>query len=248
MNKKNDRIEGKIIHFKSINSTNDYAKENFKHLENGTIIIADEQTKGRGRAGRSFLSNNGGLYFSIIHHSKVDISMISIFTQLAAIAVLKALNEFSIDAKVKWPNDIFINGLKACGILTELIETREYHGIIIGIGINVKSNQDEFKKLNIVATSIEDETKIIIDKEILFNKIVSILKEIISDFEKTKDFSKYKSFLIEKSNILGKEIIVQIGNQKYEVKAIDIDDFGNLLVLKDGRIVPLNSSEVHIKI
>ncbi|MDG2764897.1 hypothetical protein P7M25_26570, partial [Vibrio parahaemolyticus] len=118
----------------------------------------------------------------------------------------------------------------------------------IGIGINVKSNQDEFKKLNIVATSIEDETKIIIDKEILFNKMVSILKEIISDFEKTKDFSKYKSFLIEKSNILGKEIIVQIGNQKYEVNAIGIDDFGNLLVLKDGRIVPLNSSEVHIKI
>ena len=240
-------IGGKILHFDVIDSTNEYAKKNFINLENGTVILSDEQTKGKGRAGRGFLSNKGGLYFSIIYHSNLDIYKLSLFTQLASVAVFKAFEDLSIKANIKWPNDLYINGLKVCGILTELIECQNFHGIVVGIGINVNNKKAEFIKENISASSIEEETGIKIDKTTLVEKILFHIEGIFLDYEKNSDFIKYKNILIENSLIIGREIEVIIGDERTTAKAIDIDEFGNLIIYANGKRSVLNSGEVHIK-
>ncbi len=247
MERENRLIGKKLIHFDVIDSTNEYAKKNFINLENGTVILSDEQTKGKGRAGRGFISNKGGLYFSVIYHSKLEISKLPLYTQLASIAVFKALEEIDIKAHIKWPNDLYINKYKICGILTELIQFKDFNGVIMGIGINIKNTRDEFMKANILASSIEEETKIKIDSKLLLERILYHLDAIFLDFETNRDFEKYKTLLIENSMIIGKEIALDIGNENVIAKALDIDKYGNLIIDVNGERRALNSGEVHIR-
>jgi BirA family biotin operon repressor/biotin-[acetyl-CoA-carboxylase] ligase len=247
MTNQNRLIGKKLLHFDVIDSTNEYAKKNFFELENGAVILSDEQTKGRGRAGRCFISNRGGLFFSIVYHSKLDISKLPIYTQLASVAVFRALEDLSINAKIKWPNDLYINGSKVCGILTELVGSEDFHGIIIGIGINVNNKKDEFIKQNICASSIEEETGLKVNRSILLEKILFYTDEIFLDYEINSDFIKYKTILIDNSLIMGKEIEITFGNEKTIAKALDIDESGNLIIDFNGQISALNAGEVHIK-
>lgn len=248
MTNQNRLIGKKLLHFDVIDSTNEYAKKNFFKLENGAVILSDEQSKGRGRAGRGFISTRGGLFFSVVFHSKLDISRLPIYTQLASVAVFKALEDLSINAKIKWPNDLYINGSKVCGILTELVGSKDFHGIIVGIGINVNNKKDEFIKQNICASSIEEETGLKVNKNTLLEKILLYIDEIFLDYEKNSDFIKYKPILIDNSLIIGKEIEITFGNEKTIAKALDIDEFGNLIIDFNGQISALNAGEVHIKI
>jgi BirA family biotin operon repressor/biotin-[acetyl-CoA-carboxylase] ligase len=247
MTNQNRLIGKKLLHFDVIDSTNEYAKKNFFELENGAVILSDEQTKGRGRAGRGFISNRGGLFFSIVYHSKLDISKLPIYTQLASVAVFRALEDLSINAKIKWPNDLYINGSKVCGILTELVGSEDFHGIIIGIGINVNNKKDEFIKQNICASSIEEETGLKVNRSRLLEKILFYTDEIFLDYEINSDFIKYKPILIDNSLIIGKEIEINFGNEKTIAKALDIDESGNLIIDFNGQISVLNAGEVHIK-
>ena len=133
----------KIYHFKSLPSTQDKAKEFAKKGLSNVIIIADVQTRGRGRFKRKWYSSKGGLWMSILLKPST-IQNLQYLTFSAAVAVVKAIKKIlNLNIKIKWPNDVHYNGKKLCGILTEGIFGKENH-VVVGIGVNV--NQNKFTK------------------------------------------------------------------------------------------------------
>lgn len=228
----NTSVFGKeVIYLESIDSTNDYAKQIVNSVNEGAIIISEEQTKGRGRTGRKWYSAKGdGVYFSLILKPNLYPYEAPFITQIVAASIVKGFKNLGIDSFIKWPNDIIINNKKVCGILTEMAaEIDEINYLVIGIGINVKTNYFSEDVENI-ATSIYREGYNI-------NRI-DILKSILEEFEKlyyfyieTKCKSEIMKICKEYSVIMGKEIYVIKGEHKEKVKCIDINEEGNLIVL-----------------
>lgn len=141
----------KVLHFNEIDSTNDEAKRQAENVKNDLVIVADYQTKGRGRRGREFFSpKDSGLYFSVLLHSD-NIHSVEGITAIAAVSLAKAIDNIVFDgkdiSKIKWVNDIFYQDRKVAGILSEAyncIEDEESSYIIIGFGINVFEPEDGF--------------------------------------------------------------------------------------------------------
>jgi BirA family biotin operon repressor/biotin-[acetyl-CoA-carboxylase] ligase len=167
----------KILEFEKLESTQKKAKEIAKEAEPWTVIVAKEQTRGYGRKGNFWYSPKGGLYFSVIL-PKTKIEDLQILTILAAFCVAKILKEdFKLEPFIKLPNDVWLNGKKICGILTEnIIVGKEVKNSIIGIGLN--TNIEKFPKdLENIATSIKIELKKEVDNKELLKKILEELKE-----------------------------------------------------------------------
>ncbi|HOO12726.1 MAG TPA: biotin--[acetyl-CoA-carboxylase] ligase, partial [Bacillota bacterium] len=136
----------KIIHSEKLASTSTLAKEIAPQQQEGTLVIAEEQTGGRGRLGRKWYSpRGGGIWASLILKPRIRPEKAYQLTQVAAVAVVKAIKETTgILAGIKWPNDIIINGKKVCGILTEMnAEADAVNHIILSIGLNVKPGEGD---------------------------------------------------------------------------------------------------------
>ena len=133
----------KKLYFEELDSTNSYLKEMAaKGAQEGTIIIANRQSAGRGRLGRSFFSpEEKGIYMSILLRPDISLERAVLITSMAAVAVAEAIEQVSgIQTKIKWVNDIFLNKKKVCGILTEAgidAETGTLEYAVLGIGVNV---------------------------------------------------------------------------------------------------------------
>ena len=128
----------KILRFDQLDSTNAYAKRNCSLIENQTIIWADTQTAGRGRLMRHWLSEPGGLYFSIVL-KPAQTNYLQNLTQLMALSVCQTLCALGAAAQLKWPNDVMVNGQKICGILSEAVVTQNcFTALVLGVGINVR--------------------------------------------------------------------------------------------------------------
>ena len=147
-----------------VDSTNNYCKDLArKGTPEGTVVISESQTGGKGRRGRSFLSPPGcGIYLSYLLRPKTGIEMISEITCWTAVAVCDAIKEaYGLDSSIKWVNDVLMNRMKICGILTEAsveAESGSIDSCIIGIGINVNEKRSDFPdELSSVATSISIE-------------------------------------------------------------------------------------------
>ena len=165
---------------------------------------------------------------------------------MLAVAVARAIEKVSgIETKIKWVNDIFINGKKVCGILTESgidVTTGKLDYVVVGIGINV--GKIEFpKELKEIATSICNECNDIVMRNDL---IVEVLKELENWYPSIWDGSFVKESR-KRSLLLGKEIFV-MGEHIYQAKAVELDDMGHLWIEKDGKKQLLHSGEVSIKL
>ena len=134
------RFWEKVQCFETVDSTNlivkDWARQG---AEEGRCAVAEAQTAGRGRRGRSWISPPGeNLYFSILLRPQAEASHVAMITLLMAIAVTQGVRELHLDAKIKWPNDVVVNGKKICGILTEMYQSAAgSFFLVIGTGINV---------------------------------------------------------------------------------------------------------------
>lgn len=148
-----------ILQFDSIGSTNTEALEQArKGADEGLCIVAREQTAGRGRQGRNWVSGkDAGLYFSIVLRPRVEIRFIPLVTLMTAVAVFDVLEELGLAPDIKWPNDLHVDGKKICGILAEMTETPKGRAVIVGIGINLNSSNYP-PEIADTATSIEEET------------------------------------------------------------------------------------------
>ena len=216
-----------ISHFYSIDSTNWYART----LPPGNVVIAEQQTQGRGRLGRSFSSVPGGIYFSITVTPQCSLEEIPTLPLIVATAVAKGIrNTLDIPADIKWPNDILVSGKKIAGILVELTgEPDAPSKAIIGTGINVnQSIQDLPKELVERATTLYELTGERIDRKALFSEL---LEEVTDHFERLKYGTKdilniWKAY----SCTLGKEITVKQVSRTVTGRAIDIDEGGALIL------------------
>ncbi len=235
--KLNTKIIGrKFYHFDKIDSTNLYAKKLIKEkIQEGTIVISDVQTKGKGRKERSWSSTKGGLWFSIILYPEIPTKKAFFVTMTCSIAVVQTIFELTkLKSVLKWPNDILIKGKKVCGILTELESiSGKIKYAIVGIGININNELDE--EIKKTATSLYKETKTKISQK---NFLISFLKNFETLYNKLSVFdSDYiKSSWLSYSNIIGKnvriidEVLSTIG------KVIDIDDDGCIILeTKNGK-------------
>ena len=167
-----DFIGQEIYNFTEVTSTNDVAKElAIRGAKEGTIVMAETQSRGRGRLGRKWVSPEGGILFSIILRPKVDPEDALKLTLMTAAVVAKVISDmFKLKAEVKWPNDIIINGKKVCGILTEMGTKGDIVDfVVIGVGINANINLDSFPKhLRKFLTSLKEELKEDVDRKRFF--------------------------------------------------------------------------------
>ncbi len=240
-----------INYYDSIDSTNNKAKsladEGAKH---GTLVVADVQTSGRGRRGRSWESPSGtGIWMSLILKPDMEISNASMLTLVMAIAVARACNDsFALNSQIKWPNDIVINGKKICGILTEMsAEMNRINHIVIGVGIN--ANTIDFPEdLQDKATSIYNECKVKVKRAELINAIMNNFEEEYATFMENQDLEnqveRYNSLLVN----IDKKVRVSEGKCEYTGVARGINKAGELLVEKDnGEKVNVYAGEVSVR-
>ncbi|MDY6017895.1 MAG: biotin--[acetyl-CoA-carboxylase] ligase [Oscillospiraceae bacterium] len=240
----------KIQIYKSLESTNKTAKEMaVAGAEHGTVIISDRQTKGRGRYSRNFFSPAGGLYMSIILRPEVlRFENPTSVTAFAAVSVCEAIESISKkEPEIKWVNDIFIDGKKACGILTEAVTDFESGGlewVVLGIGINVYTRKEEFPiDLQATATSIYPDKNMPGVRNKLSAEIINRTLGFGTPPSEAEIFEKYKKRLM----ILGKKITVIQNQAEYKATATDVDSVGHLIVKKEnGEIITLSSGEIRI--
>ncbi len=227
----------KIFYFDTVFSTMDEAfRLGMEGAEEGTVICAESQTKGRGRLGRSWSSPKGkGIYMSVILRPRLSPTEVSQLTLLAAVAAAEAIQKVSgLSAMIKWPNDLLIGGKKVVGILTELsAETDRVKFVAIGIGINVNTPVNQLPPH---ATSLKNEADKNFSRVELIREILRSLEEWYLRFQEEGPavvMMRWK----ELSSTLGKHIKISDPNQTIEGKAIDIDDDGGLLIRSDSGIV-----------
>lgn len=239
----------KIDIFKTIDSTNTFAKKLAQlGAAEGSVVISEEQTAGKGRLGRKFFSpSHTGIYITIILRPKMPLEKSTLITSCAAVAVAKTIDSIAnVNSNIKWVNDIYINDKKACGILTEAgldFETNTLDYVIVGIGINV-SNESFPEALKDIATSLFIESHQPINRSELVAELLNNLEKEYYDIENLSFLQEYR----RRSNVIGSDITVLCGNNKYDAHAVDIDNDARLIVTTDdGKTHALNSGEVSVR-
>ncbi|CAM3594477.1 biotin--[acetyl-CoA-carboxylase] ligase [Erysipelothrix urinaevulpis] len=236
--------------YETLSSSNDTAKQyaNESHDEN-VWFISDEQTKGKGRQGRSFYSPKGnGIYMSVVLRPDLSLENTQLLTILAAVALTKALKkELELDVDIKWLNDIFIQGKKMAGILTEgeiILELKKYKYIVLGMGLNVYQDKNLPDELSDIYTSLEEHTNQTIHREKLIAMIINEFNALLTQFPDNVEtlLHDYE----EHCFVIGQEVYVNDDTiNKYKVTGITPQ--GHLVVEDSkGQTSELFSGEISI--
>jgi BirA family biotin operon repressor/biotin-[acetyl-CoA-carboxylase] ligase len=236
--KLNDKT-AEVLVFDTVGSTNDVAKELCKDGRQH-LVVANAQTNGRGRQGKSFFSPEGsGLYFSLtVNTDKPDFSFTGV-TCAAAVACTRAIEKLTaLRPQIKWVNDIYVDNKKVCGILVQAVtENGRITRLIIGIGVNV-STSDFPEEIKNIAGSLGNS----VDRSILTAEIVNNILELLMQ-EPCLYIGEYKS----KSNVLGREIIYIKDGIRHHATAVDIDGAGGLVVEEGKDKITLTSGEISLR-
>lgn len=236
--------ENNITVFKTIDSTNTFAKKQAADgAENGTLIISEEQTSGRGRRGNSFYSPTAtGLYMSVILRSGFLRNDTDLVTICAGCAVCMAIEELTGKKPlIKWVNDIYLDNKKICGILSEATfdyESKTMDSIVVGIGINITTDSfpsDLKNKAGKIGVKVERARLAAKVNECLFDCLKRSREENIAD---------YKAH----SLVLGRQVEFTKADRFYTAKAVDIDMKGQLVVESEEGVMTLNSGEISVKL
>lgn len=226
----------KIQRFESIASTNDYAKSKRDEGQN-LLVIAASQTGGRGTKGRSFSSTKGGLYLSkLSFYENFPAKDAFKIMQTAAAAVCETLASFGLSPKIKWANDVFVNGKKICGILIEnTFSGANIASSVVGIGLNVYNELPE--ELKNIATTMQKETGKTFPIEEVEKRLVAFLAD-----ENT--YKKYDGYL----GWLGETVEMLSGEERLFAKLLSVDEKGGLWVETNGEKRRFTSAEISLKI
>ena len=239
----------KIIKLSVVSSTNDYLKNLAREgADSNTIVIADKQTGGKGTKNRSFISEKGGVYLSILVKPDKTGFDVTLITPMTAVAVSDTIEQISgVKADIKWVNDVYIADKKAAGILCEsvIMPNGVMPYIIVGIGVNLFLPQGGFSDpIKDIATNVfEDYDE---DKKQLFIKLlIENFYKYYDNLDKKTFFEKY----INRSCVVGKNILVSTGDGWVKAYAKNIDEKCRLVVRYDDETTKtLSSGEVSIKI
>jgi BirA family biotin operon repressor/biotin-[acetyl-CoA-carboxylase] ligase len=251
----NTEVFGKkgIEYFKEIDSTNTKAKDLAQRgAPEGTVVIAEKQTNGRGRRGRTWLSPEGdGIYATLILRPAMSPGGAPKITLMTAVAIAEALLSLvPIDIRIKWPNDILVNGRKLAGILTEITADMDaVNYIVVGLGLNVNTRSESFsEEIGKIATSIYIETGKHLSR-------AGLIRAYLEQFEKyykmftQNEFAAIMGRWKQLSGFIGQKVMVDVIGRNYIGEVSDIDDDG-VLILKDdqgrsrrifsGDVIPVN--------
>ena len=232
-----------VIYYPSIDSTNTEAKRLLLNGKSGDmLLVANEQTDGRGRQGKSFYSPAlTGIYMSYVCHPMTALENAVTATTATAVAVCRAIEKLTDKKpKIKWVNDVYLDGKKICGILTEAItdfETQTVSSIIIGIGMNVKTKD--------FPNDIEGAS--CLDADIKRCDLIAGITDELCRIN-SKDYGDFITYYREHSMILGERIDYIQNGKVTSAKAIKIDSDGGLVVeLENGETTTLRSGEISIR-
>lgn len=242
-----------IHHFEQVESTQVLAHEYVRNnVEDGTVVIAESQTAGRGRMLRPWESTAGkGIWMTIILKPDVPPHLAPQFTLVAAVAVVHAMKSLypNLQPEIKWPNDILINGRKCTGILTEMVaEADRVQALLIGIGINVNQQREDFpEELHTIATSIAEQLGHTIDRAQFVANVLLYL-ERYADLYVKNGFSPIKALWEQASGTIGKQVRATTLREVIEGKAIGITESGVLEIqTASGEIKGVYSADIEIQ-
>ncbi|MDE7430443.1 MAG: biotin--[acetyl-CoA-carboxylase] ligase, partial [Lachnospiraceae bacterium] len=249
-----DLIEITVL--KSVTSTNTMLKQKAAEGEREwSVLIAEEQTAGKGRMNRNFYSpSDSGIYMSILLRPDFNVSESLFITTMAAAAVAQSIERvLQKETKIKWVNDVYLKDKKVCGILTEAsvnVETSRLDYAVLGIGINVKPPQKDFpEEIKQVAGSLMEQDSYHKIGDNIRNRLISEIIATIYKYYVRLDRHEFMSIYKEKSMLIGKEVYILSDKNKEGLFVLDIDDNAALVVEhKDGRIEHLSSGEVSVRI
>lgn len=247
-----ERIGRKILYFESCPSTQSIAHEEAANgTADGTVIISEEQTAGKGRLARNWSSTKGkGIWMSIILRPDIPPQLAPQFTLVAAVAITRAIADVTgVTPSIKWPNDLLINERKCTGILTELqAEVDRVQSIILGIGVNVNQTSEDFpEELKPIATSLKIETGNVVDRLALTAKIFDYIEKY-TDLYIEQGFRPLKLLWESYSDTLGKRIRASMVNGQIIGKAIGITEEGVLQIqTDDGKVHGIYSADIFIE-
>lgn len=240
-----------LVVLPTVDSTNTYLKNlALRGAQEGTTVVSDCQTGGRGRMGRTFASPPGcGVYMSILFRPKGSPALSAQATACAAVAVAKAVEETAgVSPQIKWVNDLMVEGKKICGILTEAALELESGGLdymIVGIGINARRLPGEVpEEVARVAASIEDFSHRAFSRSRLAASVLAHLEEEMAHLEEGGYLKEYR----ERSCVVGRQVVIAGDPQGKVFRAVDIDDQARLVVEdENGERTALNSREISVR-
>ena len=232
----------KLIHFDVIASTNTFLKDNYQNYQNFTFVSADEQTAGKGRENRRWSSEKGkNLLFSVLIKDKKLIEKYKTLSIISGYSVLEVLKEYGLNnISLKWPNDVYADDKKICGILLEAVSKQTVECLIVGIGINV--NQKNFdKEYTVMPTSIRNQLNSCIDlekfKTDIYSKLTHNFKLVAEDYDFYNQIKQY-------DYLKDIEVFALISNKKKLVKVLGINSDYSLGVIADNKKINLETGQI----
>lgn len=239
-------IGKRVIYYPCLSSTMDAGRlEAQQGAVEGTVIIAGEQTEGRGRMKRPWLSPQGNIALSVILYP--DVSSLPYLIMLASLAVVYSIEAVTgLKPQIKWPNDVLINGKKVCGILTEtLIHEGRVIYAIVGIGINLNLRAADFSEILATATSLNNESGRNVSR---VDMVRHLLVEIERLYLALPDGESIYVAWRDKLVTLGKRVSVESGNGVFEGIAESVDRSGALILHRaDGRLTKVVAGDVTLR-
>lgn len=247
---KTKKFGKRAYYFESVDSTQNQAMKMASNVDDGTIIIAEKQTSGKGRSGRRWISPKGGIWFSIVMHPKFDISVITLFPLASSLALSYAIEKtLGIKSELKWPNDITIKGKKVAGMLVDAsIESNKIERLILGVGINFNVDVKQIEKIlkdtpNFYGiASLSDQNKSI--------KPVSLLQTFLIELEQvynllnSGDSKKIIKEWTKRSSTIGLNVELNTDDGKIKGIAVKIDDDGALVVSENKKNIRVTSGDI----
>jgi len=239
-----------LLYFRELASTNDIAKElAMRGAKEGTVVVAETQTRGRGRLKRRWISPEGGLWLSIILRPKTEPKHALKLTLMSSVAVAKTISKlFQLGAEIKWPNDVLINHKKVCGILIEAkTKGEDLDFAVVGIGINANFRVNALpSSLRDFSTTLKEELKREIEREALLRALLEETEAYYNMFSE----GKFETILKEwrsSASFIGSYVQIVSHQERIEGWAADIDADGALMVkLKDQTMRKVASGDLTI--
>lgn len=237
-----------ILRFDSINSTNTEAINQARQgADEGLCVVARQQTAGRGRHGRTWISaENAGLYFSMVLRPTIENRFLPLLTLMSAVAVFDVLTElYHLKPDIKWANDVHVHEKKICGILAEMAETKKGLAVVVGIGINLQSSNLP-PELVEIATSIEREIKRKPDADDLLECLTEKFDSFYQTLEGANGAEHIRREWAKRSSYFsGKSVRIKLEKETLFGTTAGIEDNGALRVkLENGDIKIIHAGEV----
>ncbi len=243
MNNERMLIGKNIRRFAETGSTNTDLLDMAETCESGTVLMADRQTAGRGRLGRTWTSSGGGLYFSVLFRDVPDLGKFIPFTALSALAVVRVLSSYLPGGiAVKWPNDVYVNRRKICGILPESRVQGETVNAVVGIGINLNNAVAALPDLRHPAISLKELTGSDVNRDEFLESLLDQLDVLYAAFS-AKGLTPFVSELDSLLFARGTVTELRSGNGSQTVIPLGFAPDGALRCYKNGAEVMLSLGE-----